>query len=328
MTGPVMTLGEILVEIMRPGVDQPLDQPGDFCGPFPSGAPVIFIDTVARLGWPAAFIGVVGTDAFGQLLLERLRADGVDARGIRQSAVFSTAVAFVAYASDGSRQFVFHIGGAAAGQLTPSDVDPAIGKSVAWLHISGSTMAVNESLHAACLRAVELCTRARVSLDPNLRVELLGGAEQARNLLSPLVRRAEVIFPSMGELEALTGEPDLDMAAAALLSQGPRLVVLKRGAAGCSVYSAAGRRDIPAFPTEEIDPTGAGDAFAAGFVVATLRGMDPLAAALYGNAVGSLAVGKRGPMEGTIGVDGVQALLSAASATPRGNSDGDMGSTF
>ena len=70
MEPQVIALGELLVEVMRVDVDQPLSRPGAFVGPFPSGAPAIFIDAVARLGVSTGFIGVVGRDAFGQCVKE------------------------------------------------------------------------------------------------------------------------------------------------------------------------------------------------------------------------------------------------------------------
>lgn len=307
----VLTLGELLAEVVRPGVDQPLDRPGELLGPFPSGAPVIFIATVARLGWPAAMIGRVGVDPFGDMLIRRLQADGVDVRGIRRTGDAATGVAFVAYTGDGSRQFIFHLGDAAAGRLSPEDIDADLVGKAAWLHISGSSLAVSEPMRAACMRALELAAAARVSLDPNLRPELLGGVERARALLAPILARAEVVLPSAGELEALSGEKDPGRAASVLLAQGPRLIVLKRGAAGCTVYSALGRTDVAAFPVDEVDPTGAGDAFAAGFVVAILRGLAPPQAARYANAVGALAVSKRGPAEGAASDAEVQAFLAS-----------------
>ena len=74
----IMTMGEIIVEILRDGVDKPLDKAEVFRGPYPSGAPAIFIDTVARLGHKAAIVGGVGVDDFGKCLLNRLEGDGVD----------------------------------------------------------------------------------------------------------------------------------------------------------------------------------------------------------------------------------------------------------
>lgn len=74
----IWTMGDLLCEIMRDREDVPLDQPGLFRGPFPSGAPGIFISTVARLGHSAGIIGGVGKDDFGKVILDRLRGDGVD----------------------------------------------------------------------------------------------------------------------------------------------------------------------------------------------------------------------------------------------------------
>lgn len=74
----IMTMGEILVEIMATRRGQSLRAPGSLVGPYASGAPAIFIDQVARLGHPAAIIGCVGDDDFGWLNIERLQRDGVD----------------------------------------------------------------------------------------------------------------------------------------------------------------------------------------------------------------------------------------------------------
>jgi len=76
-------LGELLVEIMRDRVDVPFDVPDIFVGPFPSGAPAIFADCLARLGEEVFFVGAVGEDDFGKMILRRLKEDGVDIGGLR-----------------------------------------------------------------------------------------------------------------------------------------------------------------------------------------------------------------------------------------------------
>ena len=106
----IWTMGEMIVEIMRDKVDQPLDKAGVFLGPYPSGAPAIFIDTAARLGQKAGIISGVGCDDFGKNLLDRLNADGVDTSLVLQDPTCSTGCAFVMYFSDGERKFIFHIG--------------------------------------------------------------------------------------------------------------------------------------------------------------------------------------------------------------------------
>jgi sugar/nucleoside kinase (ribokinase family) len=83
-----------------------------------------------------------------------------------------------------------------------------------------------------------------------------------------------------------------------MLAQQGKLVVLKQGPAGCRIFTKDGDIQVPGFVVEEIDPTGAGDSFCAGFTVALLEGMGLEAAGRFANAVGALAVTKKGPMEG------------------------------
>ena len=75
----VLTVGEILVEIVATTKGDGFREAQPLIGPFPSGAPAIFIDQVGKLGTPCAILGRVGDDDFGQLNLDRLRRDGVDA---------------------------------------------------------------------------------------------------------------------------------------------------------------------------------------------------------------------------------------------------------
>jgi sugar/nucleoside kinase (ribokinase family) len=109
----------------------------------------------------------------------------------------------------------------------------------------------------------------------------------------------DLFLPSGPELflfTAATGEAD---AARELLARGVRAVVVKHGAAGASFHAPEASLAAPAFAVEEVDPTGAGDTFAGTFVTCWLRGLAPAAALRLANASGALAVGRRGPMEGT-----------------------------
>lgn len=287
----------MLVEIMRPAPDEPLDQAGTFVGPYPSGDTVIYIGAVARLGGRAGFLGCVGDDEFGRCIVGRLRADGVDCSQVRTLREHATGVAFVAYSSDGSRKFLFHWRHAAAGQLAPEQVLPEYFQRCRWLHITGCNLAVCESSRLACLEALRCAPpSATVSFDPNIRPGLLS-ADQIRALCQRVLDRANVVFPSATEAALLTGAADDDEGCGRLAARG-KTVLLKRGAAGCRVFARGTVREVPSFPVAEIDPTGAGDSFCAGFTVAMLEGLDLFEAARFANAVGALAVTKRGPMEG------------------------------
>lgn len=298
----IISIGNMLVEVMRTGMDQPLDQAGTFAGPFPSGDTPIYIDTVARLGHKAGFIGAIGgneagPDDFGRCLLNRFDQDGVDASNVVVLPGESTGVAFIAYFTGGSRKFLYHWRHAAAGRLSPEHVHPEYFKDVKWLHLTGCNLAVTESARLACYKALRcLPDHARLSFDANIRPELLT-VEQIRSLVQPAVERADVLLPSLGEAAMLTGAPDDETGCRAWAAQG-KTVVLKMGPLGCRIFHGGEDFTIPGFAVQEVDPTGAGDTFCAAFSVAILEGMPLRDAGRFANAAGALAVTRLGPMEG------------------------------
>jgi len=295
----VVTVGEILVEVMRPELSQPLDLLGNFRGPFASGAPAIFAVASARLGLQTAFIGTVGDDAFGRLLRNRLDAEKVDTTGLQTSSEHASGVAFVAYDSTGGREFVFHIRHAAAGQLTADQIPRGLFTQIGWLHLSGSTIFLNEGSRATCLRALEWTQAAggQISLDLNLRPELMPLPE-ARTALAPFIAAADLLLPTAEEAHLITGEVDDFQAFRTLAGKPGTIVVLKRGSEGCSVYKGAAHFDVPGFSVAEVDPTGAGDCFSAAFITGLLKNWSLEKTARFANAAGALAVTQFGPMEG------------------------------
>ena len=311
MTAPrVLSMGNMLVEIMRPQLDAPLDQAGTFEGPFPSGDTVIYIGQVARLGASASFIGAVGADDFGNCLLRRLALDGVDCSQVRVLPQHSTGVAFNARFSDGGRRFLFHWRHAAAGQLAPDYVDPDALADVSWLHLSGCNLAICEPARDACFRAMEcLAEEAQVSFDPNIRPEVLSVGE-IRDLCQPVIERANLILPSASEAAMLTGLNDDEAGCRHWAGQG-KLVALKQDEAGCTLYQGDERLPVPGFSVNEVDATGAGDSFGAALTVALLEGMPLERAGRFANAVGALAVTKTGPMEGAPTRAAVEAFMAA-----------------
>lgn len=304
----VVTLGELLVEVMRPEVGVSLDTPGAFAGPFASGAPAIFAWAAASLGAHVRFAGVVGDDPFGTLCQRRLGQAGVELH-LRTTPDFETGVAFVSYSGTGGRDFVFHLRHSAAAQLSPQDATPELLENVGWLHVTGSSLSVSESMRQAVFTAVGRAKAhgAVVSFDPNLRPELLReiGLDE---LCGPVLDAAAVVLPSGAEAEVLTGLSDPAAACRKLLERA-EVVLLKRGAAGCTLFtepSSGGlEQPVPSLPVQETDPTGAGDCFAAGFAVATLSGLSLPDAARFANAVGALSVTAFGPTSAALSYEQV-----------------------
>ncbi|MBO3803426.1 MAG: sugar kinase [Candidatus Brockarchaeota archaeon] len=309
----IIALGESLVEIMRrKGV--PFTKQDVFLGPYPSGAPAIFADAAARLGASTGLISVVGQDDFGLVVKERLRRDGVDTRHVRVARGFPTGVAFVTYERDGSRKFIFHLKHAAAGQLCAADVKAEYFRKAKFLHVMGSTLFIGDGARKACMEAVRIAERAgvKISFDPNLRPEL-ASLKEIRRACEPVLRRAHVVLPSGEEAKILTGEDDPLEACRKLLRLGPGIVALKRGRFGSTVLTeeVGEGTHVAAFKVKEVDPTGAGDSYDAGFVTGLLRGHSLKRAATLANAVGALSVTKFGPMEGCPNLSEVSRFMAS-----------------
>ncbi len=295
-------MGEMLVEIMRKEVGIPLNKPAEFMGPYPSGAPAIYIDAAARLGASTGFIGVLGPDDFGDVVEFRLRDDKVDVSQVKRRPGHTTGCAFVSYNPDGSRKFIFHLRHSAAGTLSPEEVKPSFLSGTRLLHLMGSALSVSDSSREACYEAMRIVKSrgGMVSLDPNLRPELLG-IEKVREICAPVLDVCDIVLPSGEEASMLTGVADPLEACRSLLRKA-KVVALKLGSQGCRVFTHREDIEVPSFPIERVrprvDPTGAGDCFDAGFTTSYVAGRPIVECARLGNTVGAFAVTKLGPMEG------------------------------
>jgi sugar/nucleoside kinase (ribokinase family) len=315
-------MGEILVEIMRPKAGMQLYQAGEFWGPYPSGAPAIFIDTAARLGCTAGIIGAVGEDDFGRCVLERLNADGVDCRYIRSISHKSTAVAFVTYFLDGSRKFIFHIDQTAAAMASLPAEEQI--EQPAYFHIMGCSLMVNENFREAILQAM-LCFHtwgAKISFDPNIRPELLGD-KSLNQMVGPVLEKCAVLLPGTAELALLAGHAAESQAVKSLFDAYPlEVVALKRGKQGGTIYHRPGQThsgaganqsvdggletiEIPVYPVSEVDPTGSGDCFDAAFLCGLLKKKPLVECGRVASAAGALNAAAFGPMEGKISSDSI-----------------------
>jgi sugar/nucleoside kinase (ribokinase family) len=304
----VWTMGELLVEIMRPRRGMQLYDAGEFLGPFPSGATAIFIDTVARLGHSAAIISGVGDDDFGKCLLDRFARDGVNVDHVSVVPNKTTGVAFVTYFPDGSRRFLYHWDNTPA--VMGKVPDPATIDAPKFFHVMGCALMPNEGFRQAVFDATRMFAAkgAKISFDPNIRFELLGG-RAAQDILRPILEECSILFPGERELQLLTGETNTEQAVKKALA-GPKMeaVVLKRGSKGATVYSRDAHIDVPAYPVTEVDPTGAGDCFDAGFICGLLEGRSPKESAEIASAAGALDAAAFGPMEGDISPETVRAI--------------------
>ena len=307
MSPDIITFGELLVEIMRTEIDISHGEIGAFYrGPYPSGAPAIFIDSAARMSkafnFSTGFIGVVGNEEFGNCILSKLKEDGVDISQIRVDYNKTTGIAFNQYNSNGSRKFIFAPG--AAGDLSPTDLKHSYFSNVKVLHIMGSSLAISSSSCDACYKAIRVAKEENpevlISFDPNLRLEM-SDIREILEICEPVLKATDILLPSEEEAKILAQTSNSEEACRDLLKKDIPLIVLKQGKKGCTLYSKKNKSSshVPSYKVDELDPTGAGDCFGGAFVVAYLAGLDPIDAARFSNAVGALKVTQLGPMPDT-----------------------------
>jgi sugar/nucleoside kinase (ribokinase family) len=310
MPKTIATIGEILVEIMAVHPGDGFREPIELVGPYPSGAPAIFIDQVAQLGNPCAMIGCVGDDDFGHLNLDRLQRDGVDVSAVTVHPEAVTGSAFVRYRTDGQRRFVFNIAQSANGQLAWTDAALAVIARADHLHVTGSSLGT-PAIAEAILGAIAPIKRkgGTISFDPNVRRELLG-APGLRAQLETILEQTDLFLPSDGELMLLTGGSTEQAAIDELLGRAVGAIVHKKGVLGARYVDREADYALPAFRVEEVDATGAGDIFGATFVTGWLGGLPPADNLRRAVAAGAIAVTRKGPMEGVSTAAEIGAFLA------------------
>ena len=309
----VGSIGELLVEFVCAEQDSHNRRAASYAGPFPSGAPGIFIDQAAQVGARAIFAGAVGTDAFGDVLLERLNASGVALDLIRRIPDRPTGTAMVAYNSDGSRDFVFNIAQSAAPLFDDAETISARFRDfkLDLLHVSGSAL-TDPGMAATILMVCEALhgEGVKISFDPNVRKELADDAGYLATV-QRLTAISHYFLPSEEDLAFLYPERSFESVAMTLFAQGTEVAVLKRGSRGCAAIARDGTAAaLDAHKVKVVDPTGAGDCFCATFVTLMAGGAVDLRAALaHANAAGALAVMQLGPMEGNAPLSKIESFL-------------------
>lgn len=309
----IVVIGEILVEIMATEIGQTFLRPGQFQGPYPSGAPAIFADQAARTGADVTLVGSVGKDDFGTVNLKRLQSSGVDTSRIQRHPDRPTGSAFVTYAKDGSRSFIFNIAHSAAACVGVDQLDPALFSKCLFFHIMGSSL-ISSQMTQTIRHGIDLAKTAgaEISFDPNVRKELLSNPAMAATIRE-ILSQTDILLPSEDDLKYLFADSTELDAVHQLLAGSARLILLKRGKNGCTYFDREQKLDVPPIIADEVDPTGAGDCFGGTFI-SCLAQEFPLPRALsLANAAGSLAVRTRGPMEGNSTLEQLNTCLESES---------------
>jgi 2-dehydro-3-deoxygluconokinase len=256
---------------------------------------------VARLGHATRWVGVLGDDELGVMVMRTLRAEGVDTSHVRTNADRPTGLMLRERRVGHQTRVSYYRDRSAGSTLSADDVLAAADPPPRWIHLTGITPALSQDAHAAVCAAADLAATvgARLSLDVNYR-RRLWSPQRAADILWPLAARADVVIASDDELRVVAPATAADEAAQidALLAGGVRDVVVKRGADGASLHTAAGQWAAAAHQVPVVDTVGAGDAFTAGYLSALLDDLPPADRLPRAVACGAFAVATGGDWEG------------------------------
>ncbi|KAK6119416.1 hypothetical protein DH2020_046846 [Rehmannia glutinosa] len=263
--GLVVCFGELLIDFVPTVSGISLAEAPGF-QKAPGGAPANVAVAIARLGGSSAFIGKVGDDEFGRMLADILKQNKVENCGMRFDANARTALAFVTLRGDGEREFMF------------------------FRHPSADMLLTEEELD-----------KDLINKTPTLAFE-----QAARQGIMSIWNQADVIKISEEEITFLTGGDDPyddNVVLEKLYHKNLKLLIVTEGADGCRYYTKAFHGKVHGIKVQQVDTTGAGDAFDE----EKLRG-----ALLFANGCGAITVTQRGAIPSLPTKSAVVKLLEGA----------------
>ncbi len=201
----ITTLGELLIDMFPAEIGRRLADVTAF-HPKPGGAPANVAVAARRLGADTAFIGKVGDDAFGHMLIDVIRDQGVDTSGIRVDDEARTTMAIIALPDENTAEFVFYRNPGADQRLRPDELDADQLSSTRALHF-GSLSLTDEPSRSATWAAMRIAAEAGalISFDVNYRPSLWSSPEQAFEQISAMVPHVHLLKVNEVEIELLAG---------------------------------------------------------------------------------------------------------------------------
>ena len=244
---------------------------------------------IARLGCKSGYIGKVGCDREGEMLIKDFCDEGVNTDGVIRAEEGESGSVLGFVDKKGARALYINPG--VNDTIKLDEVNSRYVSQAQFLHL---TSFVGEQSFQTQKKLLDIIAdNVKVSFDP--------GALYARKgflNLEPIIRRAYVLMPNAIELELLTGEIDYRKGADVIIGKGVKIVAVKLGGEGCYVTDGQERHLISPFKVEVVDTTGAGDAFCAGFLYGLVNNRSLFECGRLGNFVASRCIMKMGARTG------------------------------
>jgi 2-dehydro-3-deoxygluconokinase len=252
---------------------------------------------LSRLGIHAGWVSYLGDDEPGQLVLDRVRAEGVDTSRVRRLEGHPTGLYLREKVGTVARVYYYRRGSAAS-TMGPLAFDPEYLQEARFLHLTGITPALSDECRDFTLWAAReaRATGTRLSFDVNYRSKLWS-PESAKAFVEELLPHVDLLLVGDEEARALWDRDDEEFLKE-LSEKGPPEVVLKRGAQGSMLLFEGRVLEQPGVKVTEVDSVGAGDAFGAGYLAGYLWERGPEERLRIANTLGAMSVATLGDYEG------------------------------
>ncbi|MFP7226056.1 sugar kinase [Priestia filamentosa] len=255
---------------------------------------------LSKLGYQTGWISRVGKDELGARILSTLKGEGVGVSFVIRDEESPTGLFLKEKTNERQTKVFYYRKESAASFMSEGDINEEYLSSAKYLYITGITPALSSSCYDSVFHSIKIAKKhgLKVVFDPNLR-KTLWGEHEARETLIDVAKEADIILPGISEGEFLFGEQTPEEICSQFHQLGVETVVVKLGEKG-AYYSSEGEASyIEGYPVHKVvDPIGAGDGFAAGFLSGLLDHVPLQEAVKRGCAIGAIVVTVEGDIEG------------------------------
>ncbi len=257
---------------------------------------------LARLGIPTTFAGAVGSDATGRLIIQTLKAEGVDTADILVRPEPTGHFIKERYGLRMEPNVYYVREGSAMRQWKAPDPLPEAWLSMDWIHTTAITWMLGEPLRRQAQNLLENLARSAsgiISVDLNIRKKL-GAVPEWREVIEQMIPLTGILFATQSEIEELWDIHQVSELWSQHVLQGGHILVVKHGAEGARVFQDGELlAEAPSRAVRAVqDVVGAGDGFAAGVIAGRLKGRDWRDCLRLGHLVGAFSVAHPGDWEG------------------------------
>jgi len=311
----LITMGRSSIDLYANDIGAPFEEITSFAA-YVGGSPTNIAVGARRLGLRAGLLTAVGDDKVGDFILAFLRREGVDVSFLPRKPGARSSAVLLGIEPPDRFPLVFYRDNAADMQLTIDDALAAPLDSTRALEVSGTGLSREPSRSATFFAAERArAAGAVVFLDIDFRADQWHDPRAFGLAVRALLPNVDVAMGTEEEVNAamltdasqvrvthqqvsapeIEGDVNANVRALLVVPGGPKVLVVKRGAAGATVFTADGSvTDVPGFPVEVHNVLGAGDAFASGLIYGRLKGWDWYRSARMGNACGAIVVTRHG----------------------------------